>query len=188
MKAEGGASEGNREAGNSDGHWGACGRVCVGLYDIWAFKVGTHFYLLQKLMLFWWLTGLLTMCDKVLCLETSILSLNPLPFPTAYPPVVSLVVNNRRGRMLFLLFEVRFIWFKSFWKQKGRKQDSATSLFSSNHWNISLAMLFPTILYCEASKIRLQTCCNLKTDCLLESAFAIQLDGAVFYRQAGRWL
>ena len=52
VKAEGGASEGNREAGNSDGHWGACGRVCVGLYDIWAFKVGTHFYLLQKLMLF----------------------------------------------------------------------------------------------------------------------------------------
>lgn len=43
------------------------------------------------------------MCDKVLCLETSILSLNPLPFPTAYPPVVSVVVNNRRGSMLFLL-------------------------------------------------------------------------------------
>lgn len=52
VKAAGGASEGNREAGKSDGHWGARGRVCVGLYDIWTFKVGTHFYLLQKLMLF----------------------------------------------------------------------------------------------------------------------------------------
>ena len=52
LNAEAGASEVNREAGNSDGHWGAPGRVCVELYDIWAFKVGTHFYLLQKLMLF----------------------------------------------------------------------------------------------------------------------------------------
>ena len=69
-------------------------------------------------------------------------------------------------------------------KTKGQEQDIAT--FNSNHWNILLGMLFPAILYCEASKIRLQTCRNLKTDCLLESIFAIQLDGAVFYREAGR--
>lgn len=82
--------------------------------------------------------------------------------------------------MPFLLFQVLSSGL-NLSKTKGQEQESAT--FNSNHWNILLAMLFPAIRYQRLLKIRLQTCHNLKTDCLLESIFAVQLDGAVFYRE-----
>lgn len=78
--------------------------MCVGLCEIWAFKVGTQFVYPRNLFFFSHSQAFSSHMIMICVLNYPYYS-QP---PTAYPHVVSPVVNVRRGNNFSLLLRVHF--------------------------------------------------------------------------------